>query len=82
MKITIYYDVNVKKKQKSHPYADIITFQPAVERIPPYWIVASGFLATHLNNRKQKTGSHLSGCEEEGTDPGDRKEVLGVGEVL
>lgn len=37
-----------------------MTFQPTVKKIPPYWTIASGFQATHLNNRKQKMGSHLS----------------------
>lgn len=76
--MVIGYDVNVKKT--CHPYADTITFQPAAEKIPPYWTVASRFQATHLNNRKQKTGSHLSGREKEGTEQGDRKEGVWGGE--
>lgn len=41
---------------KTYPYPDTITFQPTVEKNPS--LLGSGFQATHLNNRKQKTGSH------------------------
>lgn len=68
----IYYDVNVKNIPPMRWHHNL---QSTVEKkIPPYWTVASGFQATHLNNRKQKTRSHLSGREKEGTDQGDGKE--------